>query len=114
MTYVIAEPDIDIADRGCVDKCPVAGTFERNRARYIDLDESLDGEACEPVPVEGIYNEEDVPERWSIFAADNGAVFAEPLPGAVSALAFACGAVELGALSVGAERVAASYPFRDA
>ena len=112
MTYVIAQPDIDILGRPSADE--LACAHKGNCARYVDLDECVDGEAYERLcPVEGIYYEEDVPERWSTFPANNAAFFAEPLPGAVIALTFAGGAVELGVLGVGAERVAASYPFRE-
>ena len=38
--------------------------------------------ACEPVcPVEAIYYEDDLPDKWSVFTADNARFFSEPLPG---------------------------------
>ena len=35
MTYTIAEPCIDVKDRGCVDECPVDCIYEGPRMLYI-------------------------------------------------------------------------------
>ena len=65
MTYVIAEPCIDVLDRACVDECPVDCIYEGERALYIHPDECVDCGACEPVcPVEAIFYEDDVPDEW--------------------------------------------------
>ena len=65
MTYVIAEPCIDVLDQACVDVCPVDCIhFDEGKDRklYIDPDECIDCGACEPeCPVEAIFAEEDVP-----------------------------------------------------
>jgi NAD-dependent dihydropyrimidine dehydrogenase PreA subunit len=42
MTYVIAEPCIDIKDRSCVDVCPVDCIHEANRILVIDPEECID------------------------------------------------------------------------
>ncbi len=56
MTYVIAEPCIDVLDRACVEECPVDCIYEGDRALYIHPDECVDCGACEPAcPVEAIY-----------------------------------------------------------
>ena len=58
MTYVIAQPCVDLKDRACVDECPVDCIYEGNRMLYIHPDECVDCGACEPVcPVEAIFDE---------------------------------------------------------
>lgn len=69
MTYVIAEPCVDVVDQACVDVCPVDCIHwdgeENDRKLYIDPEECIDCGACEPeCPVEAIFPEEDVPEDW--------------------------------------------------
>ncbi len=66
MTYVIAQPCVDVKDKACVEECPVDCIYEGKRSLYIHPDECVDCGACEPVcPVEAIYYEDDVPEQWS-------------------------------------------------
>lgn len=56
MTYVIAEPCVDVLDRTCVDVCPVDCIYEGSRALYIQPEECIDCGACEPVcPVLAVY-----------------------------------------------------------
>jgi NAD-dependent dihydropyrimidine dehydrogenase PreA subunit len=65
MTYVIAEPCIDVMDKACLDECPVDCIYEGPTKLYIQPDECVDCGACEPVcPVEAIYFEDDLPEEW--------------------------------------------------
>jgi len=76
MTYVIAEPCIDVKDRACVDVCPVDCIYEGERMLYIHPDECIDCGACEPeCPVTAIFPEEDVPEQWRDYINLNRAVF---------------------------------------
>ena len=42
MTYIIAEPCIDIKDRSCVDVCPVDCIHEAGRILVIDPEECID------------------------------------------------------------------------
>lgn len=78
MTYVIAEPCIDIKDRSCVEECPVDCIYEGVRMLYIQPDECIDCGACEPVcPVEAIFFESDLPMEWSAYAEINVDFFAE-------------------------------------
>src|SRR5262249_22139611 len=42
MTYVIAEPCVDVKDRTCVDECPVDCIYEGERMLYIHPDECVD------------------------------------------------------------------------
>jgi NAD-dependent dihydropyrimidine dehydrogenase PreA subunit len=107
MTYVIAEPCIDVVDRACVEECPVDCIYEGARALYIQPDECVDCGACEPVcPVEAIFYEADVPAAWSAFTADNARFFTEPLPGAAVALDSPGGAAKLGRVGVDTPLVA--------
>jgi NAD-dependent dihydropyrimidine dehydrogenase PreA subunit len=65
VTYVIAQPCVDLKDRACVDECPVDCIYEGKRMLYIHPDECVDCGACEPVcPVEAIFYEDDTPEQW--------------------------------------------------
>lgn len=68
MTYVIAQPCVDVKDKSCIEECPVDCIYEGNRMLYIHPDECVDCGACEPVcPVEAIYYEDDVPAEYSEF-----------------------------------------------
>ena len=108
MTYVIAQPCIDVVDRACVDECPVDCIYEGARALYIHPDECVDCGACEPVcPVEAIFYEDDVPAPWSPFTADNARFFTDPLPGRSAALASPGGAARLGRVGADTALVAA-------
>lgn len=72
MTYVIAEPCVDVLDKSCIDECPVDCIYEGDRMMYINPDECVDCSACEPVcPVEAIYYEDDVPDKWVAYRAAN-------------------------------------------
>ena len=72
MTYVIAEPCVDLQDKACIEECPVDCIYEGNRMLYIHPDECVDCGACEPVcPVEAIYYEDDVPEQWKDYTGAN-------------------------------------------
>ena len=82
-----------------------------SRALYIHPDECVDCGACEPVcPVEAIYYEDDVPEQWAVFTADNARFFAEPLPGRPEALDSPGGAAALGRLGMDTPLVAGHPP----
>ncbi len=76
MTYVIAEPCIDVKDKSCVEECPVDCIYEGERMLYIHPDECVDCGACEPVcPVEAIFYEDDVPGQWAQFTVENARLF---------------------------------------
>ena len=79
MTYVIAEPCIDVLDESCVSVCPVdcihfdAGT---DRMLAIDPNECIDCGACEPeCPVNAIYPEESLPPEWAPYIQINAVWF---------------------------------------
>ena len=83
MTYIIAEPCIDILDKSCVDVCPVDCIYEGPDQLYIHPDECIDCGACEPeCPVTAIFPEEDVPANLKQYVQINREVFnKEPKPG---------------------------------
>ena len=68
MAYVIAEPCVDVHDRGCVDECPVDCIFDGVRKSYIQPDACVDCGACEPVcPVTAIFHEDELPPEWGAY-----------------------------------------------
>jgi len=72
MTYIIAEPCIDVKDRSCVDVCPVDCIHEADRILVINAEECIDCGACEPeCPVEAIFPEDALPEKWDAFIPIN-------------------------------------------
>ena len=79
VTYVIAQPCVDLKDRACVDECPVDCIYEGKRMLYIHPDECVDCGACEPVcPVEAIFYEDDTPEQWKEYYDANVALLRRP------------------------------------
>jgi NAD-dependent dihydropyrimidine dehydrogenase PreA subunit len=111
MTYVIAEPCVDVLDRACVDQCPVDCIYEGSRMLYIQPTECIDCRACEPVcPVDAIYYEGDLPEQWAGYAAENERFFTEVLPGRDAPLGSPGGAEDLGPVGVDLPTVAALPP----
>lgn len=82
MTYVIAEPCIDVKDTACVQECPVDGIYEGDRSLYIHPTECIDCGACEPAyPVEAILYADDVPPEWSSFTTINAEYFDDAVTG---------------------------------
>jgi NAD-dependent dihydropyrimidine dehydrogenase PreA subunit len=76
MTYVIAQPCVDVKDKTCVKECPVDCIYEGPRMLYIHPGECIDCGACEPVcPVQAIFFAADVPEQWAPFTAANAEFF---------------------------------------
>ena len=76
MTYIIAEPSIDVKDKACVEVCPVDCIHptdgEGVTMLYIDPDECIDCGACEPeCPVEAIFSEDELPEGQEKFIEIN-------------------------------------------
>jgi NAD-dependent dihydropyrimidine dehydrogenase PreA subunit len=97
MSYVIAEPCVDLHDRACVDECPVDCIYDGVRKSYIQPDECVDCGACEPVcPVTAIFYETDVPAEWQHYSQIEREFFG---PG-VSGLGSPGGAAAVGALDI--------------
>ena len=98
MTYIIAEPCIDITDKSCVDVCPVDCIHEVDRMLVIDAEECIDCGACEPeCPVEAIFPEDALPEKWSEFTKINAA-FTEGVDAVNALVAEYCASHELPAI----------------
>ena len=93
MTYVVTEPCIGTKDRSCVEVCPVDCFYnhpapELNQTAgkepvkpndtgmlVIHPDECIHCGACEPeCPVEAIYEDDYVPEKWSEYGQLNAKV----------------------------------------
>lgn len=78
MTYVITEPCVGVKDASCVDVCPVEciHALPEDDMYYIDPDECIDCGVCVPeCPVDAIFPEEEVPEKWLPFTAKNADYF---------------------------------------
>jgi NAD-dependent dihydropyrimidine dehydrogenase PreA subunit len=103
VTYVIAEPCVDVKDKACVEECPVDCIYEGDRSLYIHPGECIDCAACEPAcPVEAIFYADDVPPEWSEFTAWNAEFFNDDMTG----LGSPGGAGEVGATGVDHPKVA--------
>ena len=75
MAYVVGEPCVKCKYTDCVEVCPVDCFYEGANTLAIEPDECIDCGACEPVcPTTAIYEEEELPEKWSAFKEIN-AVF---------------------------------------
>jgi ferredoxin len=78
MTYVIAEPCIDVKEGSCVDVCPVdcIHTTPEDRQLYIDPDICIECEQCALVcPVEAVFLDTKLPPEWEPFKEINAAFF---------------------------------------
>ncbi len=80
MTYVITEPCVGVKDASCVDVCPVEciHALPEDDMYYIDPDECIDCGVCVPeCPVDAIFPEEEVPEKWQGWTQKNADYFEE-------------------------------------
>ena len=76
VTHVIAEPCIGVKDKGCVDVCPVDCIHEGEEMLYIDPTECIDCGLCVPeCPVDAIFFEDDLPEKWKDYIQINADFF---------------------------------------
>ena len=72
MPHVVCEPCVDCKYTDCVVVCPVDCFYEGEKMLYISPDECIDCGSCVPeCPVEAIYMDEDVPQRWHEYVALN-------------------------------------------
>lgn len=93
MAYVVTEPCIGTKDRSCVEVCPVDCFYNFTDPKLnakvakepvkpgdlgmlvIHPDECIHCGACEPeCPVEAIYEDDDVPEKWSDYVSLNAEI----------------------------------------
>jgi NAD-dependent dihydropyrimidine dehydrogenase PreA subunit len=81
MTYVIAEPCVDVLDLACVSVCPVDCIhYEEgvDRKLFIDPNECIDCGACEPeCPVNAIFPEDQVPTEWTAYTVMDATWFGD-------------------------------------
>lgn len=80
MAYVITEPCIGVKDKACVEVCPIDCIHgdEADAQMFINPDECIDcGNCAANCPVEAIYYENEVPEKWKHSIALNAAHFAQ-------------------------------------
>ena len=78
MAYVVAEPCIRCKYTDCVAVCPVDCFREGANFLVIDPDECIDCGACVPeCPVEAIFDEDDVPDKWADFIELNATLAAQ-------------------------------------
>ncbi len=80
MSHYITEPCIGTKDTACVDVCPVdcihprkdEPDFESAEMLYIDPDTCIDCGLCvDECPVQAIFAEDELPEKWTGFAEIN-------------------------------------------
>lgn len=79
MTFVIAEPCVDVKDGACVEVCPAdcIETKEDRNQYYIDPERCIDCDLCVTVcPVNAIFRQESLPEEWAHFNDINEEFFA--------------------------------------
>lgn len=76
MTYVIAEPCINVKDKACVEACPVDCIYEGDDQLFIHPDECIDCGACvDPCPVNAIFQEDELPGKWENYKDLNADFF---------------------------------------
>ena len=72
MAFVVTEPCFGCKYTDCVVVCPCDCFREGEQMLFIDPDHCIDCDACTPeCPVEAIYHEDNVPEKWKDFVALN-------------------------------------------
>jgi ferredoxin len=72
MAYIVAEPCINCKYTDCVAVCPVDCFYEGENMLVIHPDECIDCGACEPeCPVNAIFEEDDLPEKWKDYVELN-------------------------------------------
>ena len=88
MAFIITEPCLSTCDQAWVSVCPVdciqpadgypEGEDITNKQLYIDPDACIDCNACTPeCPVDAIFEEQDVPEKWEHYIEINAEHFAD-------------------------------------
>ncbi|MFV8315179.1 ferredoxin [Mycobacterium sp. 23] len=108
MTYVIGKECLDLAEKSCVQECPVDCIYEGDRTMYINPEECVDCGACKPAcRVDAIHWEGDLPEDELQFLDENAAFFQQKLPGRDAPLGTPGGASALGRIGVDTPLIAA-------
>jgi ferredoxin len=72
MAFVVTEPCFGCKYTDCVVVCPCDCFREGDQMLFIDPDTCVDCEACvSECPVEAIFYEDNVPDKWKDFVALN-------------------------------------------
>ena len=72
MAFVVTEPCFGCKYTDCVVVCPSDSFREGEKMLYIDPESCVDCDACVPeCPVEAIFYEHNVPEKWREYVALN-------------------------------------------
>jgi NAD-dependent dihydropyrimidine dehydrogenase PreA subunit len=80
MPHIIAEPCVNTKDTVCATVCPVdcihplddEPEFAEAKMLFINPDECIDCGACIPeCPVDAIFEEDDLPSKWSEYTKIN-------------------------------------------
>ena len=72
MAHIVTEPCFGCKNTICVTVCPVDCFHEDEKSLWIDPDECIDCGACVPeCPVEAIFEENLVPEKWKHYIQPN-------------------------------------------
>ena len=75
MAYVVADPCVKCKYTDCVAVCPVDCFYEGKNSVAINPDECIDCGACEPeCPTTAIFEESELPAKWSIYKDINAVV----------------------------------------
>ena len=81
MAFVVCEPCRGCKYTDCVVVCPMECFYGDETMLYIDPVDCIDCGACTPeCPVEAIYFEGNVPEKWSSYIAINAERTRELIP----------------------------------
>ncbi len=85
MAYVVADPCVKCKYTDCVAVCPVDCFYEGVNSLAINPDECIDCGACEPeCPTTAIFEEGDLPDKWSVWTEINAVVSAAKTPEAAN------------------------------
>jgi NAD-dependent dihydropyrimidine dehydrogenase PreA subunit len=77
MAYVITGLCVGKKKKECLPSCPVDSIHEGKRQFYIDPQTCIDCGACQQAcPVQAIFHQDDVPERWKASVQENADFFA--------------------------------------
>lgn len=78
MAYVVTEPCFGCKYTDCVVVCPMECFYEGEQMLFINPDECVDCNACLPeCPVEAIFPDADVPQKWQEYIALNAEMSAK-------------------------------------
>ena len=81
MTYIIAEPCVEVYPVDCIHFTKDKDIGAEAKAEGFDPEECIDCGACEPeCPVEAIFEETEVPGEWNKYIKMNYEFFGQEAP----------------------------------